>query len=131
MTLLKFNKPENYIGYSNTVEINLGNCTMLIIAGQIPYNNKGEIVEINNMQKQTEQVLQNIKNLIEKSGGNIDDLVKMDIYTTNISKINDIRVARDKFINKENPPTSTIMEVNKLFRDEILIEISGTAIIEK
>lgn len=128
-TFLKFDNPEVDKGYSNFVEVDFGSYKMLLISGQVPINEKGELIGKNDMEKQTEQVFKNIKKLIEKAGGNINDLVKTDIYLTDINQIQKFRDARDKFINFENPPVSTLMEVKSLFREDVLVEIGATAII--
>lgn len=128
-SFLKFDNSEADKGYSNYVEVDLGTCKMLLLSGQVPLNGKGELVGENDMEKQTEQVFKNIKNLIEKAGGSMNDLVGTDIYLTDINQIQKFRDARDQFINLENPPVSTLMEVKSLFRKDVLIEIGATAII--
>ena len=77
------------------------------------------------------KVFQNIKNILEAAGGNMNHLVKLGYFTTDVSRIQDIRTIRDRFINTKNPPASTLVQVNKLFRDDVLIEIEATAIIPK
>ena len=61
----------------------------------------------------------------------MDDLVRIGVYLTDMSKTPLLRTARDKFINTKNPPTSILVQVNKLFRDDVLLEIEATAIIPK
>jgi 2-iminobutanoate/2-iminopropanoate deaminase len=46
-----------------------------------------------------------------------------------ISQIAVVRAIRDQFVNVENPPASTAVEVRRLFRDDILIEIEAIAVI--
>jgi 2-iminobutanoate/2-iminopropanoate deaminase len=48
-----------------------------------------------------------------------------------VSQIPAFREVRKKFINIKNPPASTLVQVSKLFRDDLLIEIEATAIIPK
>jgi enamine deaminase RidA (YjgF/YER057c/UK114 family) len=50
---------------------------------------------------------------------------------TDVSQINVFRQIRNKYINPNNPPTSTLVQVAKLFRDDLLIEIEATAIVPK
>ena len=130
MNHLKFNSPKEYKGYSNSVEVDLGTCKMLIISGQVPFDEFGKLISNEKIKKQTEQVFKNILKLIEQSNGTIDSLVKLDFFVKDISKIDEVRQVRDTFINKTSPPTSTIVEVSNLFKEDILIEISATAIIK-
>lgn len=104
---------------------------MLIISGQVALNKQGDLVGKNDLAKQTEQIFTNIKNILEDAGGNMDNLIKTSIYLTDVDKIQIFRDVRDKFINLKYPPTSTLVQVSKLFRDDILIEIEATAIIPK
>jgi 2-iminobutanoate/2-iminopropanoate deaminase len=116
-------------GYSQAAVIDLGNCRMVIISGQVALDAKGNLVGKDDLEKQTEQIFTNIKNIVEETGGTMDDIVKLGIFTTDVSKIQAVRTVRDKFINTKKPPTSTLVQVNKLFRDDILIEIEATAIL--
>lgn len=118
-------------GYSHTVEINLGTCRMIIISGQVALDNNGNLVGKDDITKQTEQVFLNIKKIIENAGGTMDNLVKTGIFMVNASQLPAFREVRNKFINIKNPPTSTLVQVSKLFRDDLLIEIEATAVIQK
>jgi enamine deaminase RidA (YjgF/YER057c/UK114 family) len=80
---------------------------------------------------QAEQIFKNIKSIVEEAGGKMDNLVKIGIYITDISRIQDFRNARDKFINVKQPPASTLVQVSKLFRDDVLVEVEATAVIPK
>lgn len=118
-------------GYSHSVEIDLGNCKMIILSGQIALDKNGNLVGKGNLAEQAEQVFVNIKNIVAASGGTMDDVIKINIYMIDISQAQVMRNVRNKFINLENPPTSILMQVSKLVRDDILIEIEATAIIPK
>lgn len=118
-------------GYSQAAVIDLGNCKMVILSGQVPLDKQGNLVGNDDIGKQAEQVFLNIKNIIEETGGSMDDIVKLGILVTDATQIQAIRNARDKFINTKNPPASTLAQISKLFRDDVLIEIEATAVIPK
>jgi reactive intermediate/imine deaminase len=118
-------------GYSHAVEVDLGTCKMLIISGQVALDPKGNLVGPGDYEKQAEQIFTNIKNIVESAGGKMDNLVKLGFFTRDLSQIQKIRAVRDRFINTKNPPASTLVEVSKLFRDDVLIEIEATAIVPK
>jgi enamine deaminase RidA (YjgF/YER057c/UK114 family) len=117
--------------YSHAAIIDLGNCKMVIMSGQVALDAKGNLVGANDIAKQTEQVFRNIKSVVEAAGGKIDHLVKLGYFTTDVTRINDIRAIRDQFITSKTKPASTLVQVNKLFREDVLIEIEATAIIPK
>lgn len=116
-------------GLSQVVEVPLGSYKMLILSGQVPLNEKGELVG-NDIATQTRQVFQNIKSVLEHCGGSLEDIIKLGIFTTDISKIAEFRTVRDQFINTANPPASSLLEVKGLFRKDVLIEIEATAIVK-
>ena len=117
--------------YSHAAIIDLGNCKMVIMSGQVALDAKGNLVGANDIVKQTEQVFRNIKSVVEAAGGKLDHLVKLGYFTTDVSRIADIRTIRDQFITSKTKPASTLVQVNKLFREDILIEIEATAVIPK
>lgn len=118
-------------GYSHSAEIDLGNCKMIIISGQVPLDKQGTLIGKDDLAKQAEQVFLNIKSIVEEAGGTMDDIVKTGIYMIDITQVQTFRDIRNKFINIEKPPASTLVQVSKLFSDEWLIEIEATAIIPK
>lgn len=118
-------------GYTHVAEIDLGTCTMLLISGQVALDQQGNLVGKDDLAKQTEQVFINLRNCITNSGGTMNDIVKFGYYMRDASQIQVVRNIRDRFINAAKPPASTLVEVSKLFRDDILIEIEATVIIRK
>ena len=118
-------------GYSRAAIIDLGTCKMVILSGQVAFDDKGNLVGPGDYEKQTEQIFTNIKHIIESAGGTLDNLVKIGVYMRDVSQVQKFRAVRDRFVNTKNPPASTLVEVSKLFRDDVLIEIEATAIIPK
>jgi 2-iminobutanoate/2-iminopropanoate deaminase len=118
-------------GYSLSAVIDLGNCQMIILSGQVPLDRDGNLAGRGDLEKQTEQVFSNIKNILAELGGTMDNLVKLGVFMTDVSQIQHFRDVRNKFINTKTPPASTLVQVGKLFMDDILIEVEATAIIPK
>ena len=132
-TVQLFNSPSIATpkGYSHAAIVDLGTCKMVIMSGQVALDKEGNLIGKDDMEKQTEQIFQNINAIVTETGGTMYNIVKLGYFTTDVSKIGAIRVVRDKFINTGNPPASTLVQVSKLFRDDVLIEIEATAIIPK
>jgi enamine deaminase RidA (YjgF/YER057c/UK114 family) len=118
-------------GYSHVAIVDLGNCEMIVMSGQVPLDSKGNLVGKDNLAKQADQVFFNIQNIMAELGGTMDNVIKIGIYMVDVSQIQTLRAIRDKYINLEKPPASTLVEVRKLFRDDVLLEIEATAIIPK
>ena len=118
-------------GYSQSVEIDLGTVRMITISGQVPLDKQGKTVGKGDLAKQLEQTFQNIKTIVEETGGTMGDVVKLTYFLKDISQIQLVREVRNRFINVQNPPASTAVEVSGLFREDILVEIEATAIVPK
>jgi 2-iminobutanoate/2-iminopropanoate deaminase len=116
-------------GYSQAAVIDFGTAKMIIMSGQVALDQQGHLVGKDDLEKQTEQVFRNIQSIVEASGGTMDNIVKLGYFITDVSKIAAVRTVRDKFINTDTPPASTLVQVSKLFRDDVLIEIEATAMI--
>lgn len=130
-SMVHFNTPQTYIGYSKSVEVDLQNSKMIIISGQVAIDKNGKLIGEGSMEKQTEQFFTNLKELVEQHGGTMKDIVKLGYFVKDLERIDEVRLVRDKFINQEHPPASTLVEIKNLFRPELLIEIEATAIIPK
>eukprot|EP01136_Pigoraptor_vietnamica_P039717 Opistho-1_new@10813 len=121
--LVSFRNPNTVstpTGYSHVAVIDLGNCSMLLISGQVALDRNGTLVGKNDLAQQTEQVFTNINNILAASGGTMEHLVKTGVFMRDASQIQLFREIRNKFIHSKNPPASTLVEVSRLFRDDIL-----------
>lgn len=133
-TLVKFRNPDKVVtprGYTHAVEIDLGTSKMLLISGQVALDKDGNLVGKGDLAKQTEQVFTNIKTIVEDAGGNMNDLVKIGVFMLDASQLITFRDVRDRFINAKQRPASTLVQVSRLYRDDLLIEIEATAVIPK
>ena len=76
--------------------------------------------------EQAKVVFQKIKDLVEAAGGVMDDVVKMTIFVTRIQNNTDVWRARREFFTGDFP-ACTLVEVSKLAKGEILIEVEAIA----
>ena len=118
-------------GYSHAAIVDLGICKMIILSGQVPLDSKGNLVGKDDVAKQTQQVFLNIQSIVADLGGTMDNVIKLNIFMLDAQQIQAVRDVRNQFINLKNPPASTLVEVRRLFREDVLIEIEATAIIPK
>jgi reactive intermediate/imine deaminase len=116
-------------GYSQAAVVDLGTCKMVILSGQVPLDLQGNLVGKDDMEKQAEQVFKNIKAIVTDAGGTMDDVARLGFYVTDMTKLAAIRAVRDRFVNTKTPPASTLVQVAKLYRDDVMIEVEATVII--
>lgn len=114
-------------GYSHVAEASNAKRT-IYISGQVAINTDGQIVGINDLATQTRQVFENIKIALETSDLNFNDVVKLTFFLTDISQMAIVRDIRDQYIDTNNPPASSAVEVRKLINDNLLIEIEAIAV---
>lgn len=117
------------VGYSQLATVNGG--TMVFIAGQVALDKSGNVVGKDDFRAQVQQVFENLKAAVEAAGGTFDDVVKLNIYFLDSSHLADLREIRDKYVNVQNPPASTAVQVSRLFRPEFLVEIEAVAVVKK
>jgi len=99
----------------------------LFLSGQIPIDPKtGELVK-GDIRKQTQQVLENIKGILESQGLGMENVVKVTIFLKDIGNFNQVNEVYATYF-PSSPPARSTVEVAKLPRDAD-IEIEALAII--
>ena len=118
-------------GYSHVAKVNKG--TLVYIAGQVSGDASGKLVGEGNFEAQVEQVFTNVKLALEAAGAGMADIVKLNTYLVAEVSQDDLpkmRAIRDRYLNKEKPPASTLVVVSRLARPGWLIEIEAIAAID-
>ncbi|MDO8398172.1 MAG: RidA family protein [Bradyrhizobium sp.] len=119
------------VGYSHIAKVNKG--TMIYLAGQVSSDASGKLVGEGNFEAQAEQVFSNIRIAVEAAGGTMADIVKMNIYLVaevSQDEVPKMRAIRDRYVNKERPPASTLVVVSRLARPGWLLEIEAIAALD-
>ncbi len=116
------------VGYSQLAIARGGN--VVFIAGQVALDRSGNLVGRDDFRAQIRQVFENLKAAVEAAGGRFRDIIKLNSYFLDFSYGPDFRDVRDKYVDVNNPPTSTAVQVVRLFRPEFLVEVEAVAIVE-
>ena len=114
-------------GYTHIVEVT-GPAKTIYISGQIAYDKDGKVVGAGDMKAQAEQVFKNLEAALTAAGAKFSDVVKMNSYITDMSKVQAVRDVRAKYFT-DTAPASTFVEVKGLVRPELLLEIEVVAVI--
>jgi len=118
-------------GYSHVAKVSKG--TLVYIAGQVSSDASGKLVGEGDFEAQVEQVFKNLKLALEAAGAAMTDIVKMNTYLVAEVSQDDLpkmRAIRDRHLNKEKLPASTLVVVSRLARPGWLIEIEVVAAID-
>jgi len=119
------------VGYSHIAKVNKG--TMIYLAGQVSSDASGKLVGEGDFEAQAEQVFKNLKIAVEAAGGAMTDIVKLNVYLVaevGQAEVPILRAIRDRYVNKEKPPASTLVVVTRLARPGWLVEIEAVAALD-
>ena len=116
---------EEMVGYSRAVRV--GN--IIEIAGTTAIENN-EIVGKDNAYEQTKFIVKKIEKALISLDGNLSDVVRTRIFVTNINDWENVGRAHGEFFSDIRPVT-TLVEIDKLVSEDMLVEIEATAILTK
>jgi 2-iminobutanoate/2-iminopropanoate deaminase len=102
--------------------------TTLYLAGQLARDAEGRTVGVGDIRAQTAQVIENIRTILRAEGGDLHNLVKVTVFTTDMRHFEAISEVRRRYFTGDLP-ASTIVEVSKLSQPDLLIEIEGVAVL--
>jgi reactive intermediate/imine deaminase len=114
--------------YSHVVRVEHGDVVWLYVSGQIANDATGAIVGQGDLGRQTEQVFENLRAILEDGGATFDDVVKISTYLTTLDGLEAMREVRSRYTQGE-PPASTAVQVVALVVPEALIEVDLVAVI--
>ena len=115
-------------GYTYLVDANRPG-RILYLAGQLGTDTTGKVVSAD-FREQATQAYENIKTALASVGAKFEDVVKMNVYLTDIrAQLPIHREIRDKYVNKVAPPASTTIEISRLAREGGLIEVEVVAVL--
>ncbi|UOF88985.1 RidA family protein [Fodinisporobacter ferrooxydans] len=97
----------------------------LFLSGQIPINPETNEVVEKNMILQTQQVMRNIKAILESEGVTFEHIVKTTIFVKDLNQFASINEEYGRFLGNHRPARSTV-EVSRLPKD-VLVEIEAIA----
>ena len=114
-------------GYTHVVEVTAGR--PVYIAGQVALDPSGAIVGPGDIRTQARQVFNNLRAALEAVGAGFDQVVKLTFYLVDATQLPVVREIRDQYVNTQQRPASTAVEVRRLVHDDVLIEVEAIAVV--
>jgi len=115
-------------GFSHGIVVEGGR--LLMLAGQDASDAEGRIAAPGDLVAQYEQVIKNLKAVVEAAGGELQDIVKLNIYVTDCAAYR-ARLKPLGEIHRANfglhYPATALFEVKGLFNPDAMIEMEGVA----
>ena len=94
---------------------------LIFTSGQIPIGLNSSNLISSKFSEQLKQVLKNLKNLIESEGSNIDKIIKLNVYLTDLNNFNTLN---EVFIDFFRYPARSVVDVSRLPKDA-MVEIDA------
>jgi len=117
------------MGYSHAVK-STGSVT-IHCSGQIAWDKNNNLVGEGDVGAQAQQVLSNLKTVLQEAGAQVNDIVSLRTYVVNNNPalLEPIGKALGEFYGDTMPAANTWVGVQSLALPEFLIEIEATAVI--
>ena len=100
--------------YSQAIRVD----NLLFLSGQIPLNRDGQLVD-GSIEDQAYLVFSNINAIIKKSGGTLDDVIKLNVFVTDLGNFEAINKVMETLFS-EPYPARTAIEVSALPKNSTL-----------
>lgn len=100
---------------------------LLFVAGTVSISEHGVLVGKGDIKAQTQQVLENIKKVIEAAGGTMQDVTQTRVYLTDFANYAGMNEVYRTYFPVDPPARATVL-VN-LVSPDYLIEIEATAVL--
>lgn len=101
-----------------------GDRSHVFISGTASINNKGEVMHIGNIIKQTERMWENVEKLLEEAGTTYDDVMQIIVYLRDTADYSTVKAMFDKRF----PDTPTVITLAPVCRPTWLIEMECIAV---
>jgi enamine deaminase RidA (YjgF/YER057c/UK114 family) len=116
-------------GYTQLVEVPAGH-RLLYLSGQVALDSAGILRGGTNFRAQAHQVFENLRAGLAAAGASFADVVKLNYYVLDVGQLPVLREVRDQYVNRAAPPASTLVEVRRLFREDVLLEVEAIAVVK-
>ena len=102
---------------------------LLFVSGQIAIDPRSNtIVYTDDVAKQTEQVMANLKAVLAEAGASFETVVKTTIFLKDMNDFSTVNQVYSGYFNPENAPARACVEVSRLPKD-VLVEIDCIAVV--
>ena len=112
----------------NSMGLVVGKGRQVLLSGQVAWDDQRHVVGVGDMRMQAQQTFRNIQASLAAVGGEIDDVVSIVTYVTTPDGLRDIHEVRTEFFSPPYP-VSTLVQVAALVEQDLLIEVTATAIV--
>lgn len=102
---------------------------MIFVSGQLAMDANGNPVAPNDISAQTRYIFENINIILGNVGAALEDVVKVQIFLTDISKFPQVSAVRNEYLDNIRP-VSTLVEISRTVKEGCDVEIEVIAIMD-
>lgn len=101
--------------------------SIVFVSGQAPISADGQLVGEGNFETQVRQVFENLRTVLEQAGMDLEAIVKLTVYLTDMNRLREYTQLKSEFIRAQQP-ASTAIGVSGFARPEMMIEVEAIAV---
>ena len=101
---------------------------LIMVSGQVAWDENGNVVGRGDFRAQARQAFSNLQKLYARAGATLQDIIKLNIYLTDLANREAAREVRREFLGDHNPPSTTVVVASLVDRD-LLIEVDATGMV--
>ena len=103
---------------------------IVFVSGCVASDEHGRTVGGDDATAQARKALENIKACLTAAGATFADVCKVTVFLKNMADREKVNVARKEYFGAQRP-ASTLVEISRFVRDDILVEIEATAVVAR
>jgi len=101
--------------------------SVVFVSGQAPISGEGQLVGEGDFATQVRQVFENLKTVLEQAEMDLEAIVKLTVYLTDMNRLREYTQLKSEFITGRQP-ASTAIGVSTLARPEMMVEVEAIAV---
>ena len=101
---------------------------LVFVSGCVATDAHGRTVGGGDVLAQARQVHENLKTCLAAAGATFADVCKVTVFLRNVADREKVNVARQEYFGAHRP-ASTLVEISRLVREDLLVEIEATAVL--
>ena len=102
--------------------------TVLFVSGQVSVDDDGNLLGAGDFGAQARRTFDNLGRVLDEAGGTFADVVKLNVYLTDMSWLPEYARIKSDYIAGP-PPASTAVGVAALALPGLMIEVEATAVL--
>ena len=101
---------------------------LVFVSGCVATDAQGRTVGGGDVLAQARQVHENLKKCLAAAGATFADVCKVTVFLRNVADREKVNVVRQEYFGAHRP-ASTLVEISRLVREDLLVEIEATAVL--